>query len=164
MFRSPSLMFDWAPLRVHPECPLNYWWRLLITLMTKLQTRYCIAVVCAHRTAGWQGKGKLSWQNNNIMLFPDFYRATQVKSDRFKGSLIARTGGNSRNRLVCYLDIFPFLLLWLDYFFVPSRRQRVWSENGLRTETLRELNCALFRFRCTWTVLWVFERKRIVRI
>lgn len=31
-----------------------------------------------------RNKGKLSWENNNIMLFPDFSRATQMKRDKFK--------------------------------------------------------------------------------
>ena len=29
-------------------------------------------------------KGKLSWGNNNIMLFPDYSKATQMKRDKFK--------------------------------------------------------------------------------
>lgn len=29
-------------------------------------------------------KGKLTWQNNIIMLFPDFSRATKIKCDKFK--------------------------------------------------------------------------------
>ncbi|RXN10108.1 LINE-1 type transposase domain-containing 1 [Labeo rohita] len=29
-------------------------------------------------------KGNLSWENNNIMIFPDFARSTQLKRDRFK--------------------------------------------------------------------------------
>ena len=29
-------------------------------------------------------KGKLSWGNNNIMLFPDYSKATQMRRDKFK--------------------------------------------------------------------------------
>lgn len=31
-----------------------------------------------------RNKGKLSWGNNNIMLFPDYSKATQLKRDKFK--------------------------------------------------------------------------------
>ncbi|KAJ8352079.1 hypothetical protein SKAU_G00235550 [Synaphobranchus kaupii] len=31
-----------------------------------------------------RNKGKLSWGNNNIMLFPDYSKAKQMKRDKFK--------------------------------------------------------------------------------
>lgn len=31
-----------------------------------------------------RNKGSLSWENNNIMVFPDFARSTQLKRERFK--------------------------------------------------------------------------------